>query len=144
MIHSGLRSMRWAWGSLHHPSISRYVLDIPISEITTSKRNFTSSCTAKGRAPDSLLRLKSLVSENDHSLARTWLEGFGPEDIPKEAWSASYSRSSGPGGQVSPCFRFHSTPPPFQSHSTATFSKLAYFHNALLFLVDQQRAMGQS
>ena len=110
MILSGLRTTKGKWATLHNPSISRYVLDISISEVTTAKRNFTSTSTAKGRAPESLLRLKSLVTENDHSLARTWLEGFGPEDIPKEAWSASYSRSSGPGGQVSPHFSLHSTP----------------------------------
>jgi hypothetical protein len=46
-------------------------------------------------------RIHSLDSEEDHASARTWLDGFKESDIPKEAWEAGYSRSSGPGGQVS-------------------------------------------
>jgi peptidyl-tRNA hydrolase ICT1 len=47
------------------------------------------------------LRLQSLQSDTDHSVARNWLDGFRVDDIPKDAWEAGYSRSSGPGGQAS-------------------------------------------
>ena len=67
-----------------------------------SKRLFSSTTPLAAPASDSLLRLQSLASPAEHSEARTWLDDFQVDDIPKEAWEAGYSRSSGPGGQVSP------------------------------------------
>jgi hypothetical protein len=64
--------------------------------------HFSSTGTLAAPVPEALLRLQSLQTESDHSAARTWLDDFQVEDIPKEAWEAGYSRSSGPGGQVSP------------------------------------------
>lgn len=109
MLLSKMRSTRWVRasgsgsGPLHHthphPSFVRYTRSFDAYEI----RGFTSTIFTWGRAPDSLLGLRSLNTESEHSLARAWLEEFGVGDIPKEAWSAGYTRSSGPGGQVSPC-----------------------------------------
>jgi peptidyl-tRNA hydrolase ICT1 len=56
------------------------------------------TCAAAGTE---LLRLQSLDTPADHKAAREWVDGFGVGDIPKEALAVSYSRSSGPGGQVS-------------------------------------------
>lgn len=67
-----------------------------------SKRLFSSTTPLAAPASDSLLRLQSLESPAEHSEARTWLNDFQVDDIPKGAWEAGYSRSSGPGGQVSP------------------------------------------
>ena len=64
-------------------------------------RHLASSTSTRAPASDSLLRLQFLESDADHSSARNWLDGFGVDDIPKDAWEAGYSRSSGPGGQVS-------------------------------------------
>jgi hypothetical protein len=66
-------------------------------------RRFLSSTTPLAApASEHLLRLQSLESPADHAEARTWLNDFQVDDIPKESWEAGYSRSSGPGGQVSP------------------------------------------
>ena len=65
------------------------------------RRLFSSTTPFAAPASDSLLRLQSLESPAEHSEARTWLDDFQVDDIPKEAWEAGYSRSSGPGGQVS-------------------------------------------
>lgn len=87
-------------GIASHPW--RSSLSLP-HRISLAARTLTSTPTNRAKAPESLLRLESLKSESDHALARTWLDGFGVDDIPKEAWEASYSRSSGPGGQVRLC-----------------------------------------
>ncbi|ORX33398.1 hypothetical protein BD324DRAFT_639967 [Kockovaella imperatae] len=57
------------------------------------------SASRFGPAPASLLALKSLDTEEDSTLAREWVKGFTVEDIPKSSYTATYSRSSGPGGQ---------------------------------------------
>ncbi|KAK8869477.1 hypothetical protein IAR55_000042 [Kwoniella newhampshirensis] len=48
---------------------------------------------------DDLKHLHHLSSTKDHALARTWLDGFKVDDIPKESLEITRSRSSGPGGQ---------------------------------------------
>ena len=96
MTTRGIRSFGW---SSIGPS------ERPMSDLicrVRSIRVFSSSFVWRARAPDSLLRLVALESEADHSLARDWIEEFKEGDIPKDTWVASYSRSSGPGGQVSP------------------------------------------
>jgi hypothetical protein len=85
MLSSQLR--RWIVLSKHGLPIRRFL------SITTP---------LAAPASESLLRLQSLETPADHSEARTWLNDFEVDDIPKEAWEAGYSRSSGPGGQVSP------------------------------------------
>lgn len=50
-------------------------------------------------------RLAALKTESDHAAARRWLDDFTLGDIPKHAYEVGYSRSSGPGGQVSHCHR---------------------------------------
>ena len=54
------------------------------------------SNTGIPRPPD----LKTLESPEDNVRARSWLEDFKSRAIPKEFVELSYSRSSGPGGQV--------------------------------------------
>lgn len=48
------------------------------------------------RPPD----LKALESPEDNQHARTWIERFKAQSIPKELVGLTFSRSSGPGGQV--------------------------------------------
>lgn len=60
----------------------------------------TTACLA-AKPPVQLLHISKLGSESEHLLARQWVDAFNPEDIPKEGWVATRSRSSGPGGQVS-------------------------------------------
>lgn len=63
--------------------------------------SFSTSSFRFARAPKDLVDLFSMSNESHHALARTWLDSFTIEDIPKDAYEVSYSRSSGPGGQVS-------------------------------------------
>jgi len=63
-------------------------------------RSFTTIPRRLAPASPALLAIPSLDHESDHALARAWLDGFKEGDIPKTAWEAGYSRSSGPGGQV--------------------------------------------
>ncbi|KIR31397.1 peptidyl-tRNA hydrolase ICT1 [Cryptococcus deuterogattii MMRL2647] len=58
----------------------------------------TTSCLA-AKPPVQLLHVPKLDSETEHLLARQWIDAFTLEDIPKEGWVATRSRSSGPGGQ---------------------------------------------
>ncbi|GAA6062030.1 hypothetical protein JCM10212_005463 [Sporobolomyces blumeae] len=47
-------------------------------------------------------RLSALASRSDHDLATTWLSAFSacpPSTWPRDTYSTSFSRSSGPGGQ---------------------------------------------
>jgi peptidyl-tRNA hydrolase ICT1 len=44
--------------------------------------------------------LRVLATAADMALARQWLEHFGREIIPRTYVDLSFSRSSGPGGQV--------------------------------------------
>jgi hypothetical protein len=63
-------------------------------------RRFNSSNTA--------LNLDRLTSDQDHREAARWLENFkqdGSDRIPRTAYEIQMSRSSGPGGQVSPLRR---------------------------------------
>ncbi|CAK9783917.1 hypothetical protein CC85DRAFT_322259 [Cutaneotrichosporon oleaginosum] len=62
-------------------------------------RHIFSSTPSLGPAPPKLLALKELVEDEHHALARDWLDGFVPEDVPKTSYEVSYARSSGPGGQ---------------------------------------------
>lgn len=65
-----------------------------------SSRRWLHSTTARwGKAPPELLRLSALGSDAEHKLAREWLDGFRPGDIPPTAIEKSFARSSGPGGQ---------------------------------------------
>lgn len=50
------------------------------------------------RPPD----LKILESPEDNHRARSWVEEFKSRQIPRELVELSFSRSSGPGGQVIP------------------------------------------
>ncbi|KIR50771.1 peptidyl-tRNA hydrolase ICT1 [Cryptococcus gattii Ru294] len=58
----------------------------------------TTPCLA-AKPPVQLLHVPKLDSETEHLLARQWIDAFTVEDIPKEGWVATRSRSSGPGGQ---------------------------------------------
>ncbi|WVO24898.1 uncharacterized protein IAS62_006278 [Cryptococcus decagattii] len=58
----------------------------------------TTACLA-AKPPVQLLHVPKLDSETEHLLARQWIDTFTLEDIPKEGWVATRSRSSGPGGQ---------------------------------------------
>ncbi|WVN85156.1 uncharacterized protein L203_100299 [Cryptococcus depauperatus CBS 7841] len=62
-------------------------------------RSITSSACAQGKLPAQPLSLIRLVEESDHAWAREWVDGFTVDDIPKEGYLATKSRSSGPGGQ---------------------------------------------
>jgi hypothetical protein len=64
-------------------------------------RTFSVAAARLANAPKTLLQLPDLVKPDDHQLAENWINGFQQDDIPKDAWETSYSRSSGPGGQVS-------------------------------------------
>ncbi|WWD16262.1 hypothetical protein CI109_100688 [Kwoniella shandongensis] len=46
-----------------------------------------------------LQHLHHLSSHKDHALARSWVDGFKLDHIPKESLEITRSRSSGPGGQ---------------------------------------------
>lgn len=63
------------------------------------KLSTTSSCLAS--PTKALLGLGTLETPEQHKLAKEWVDNFRRDDIPKDAWEATYSRSSGPGGQVS-------------------------------------------
>lgn len=63
------------------------------------QRQFTSSPSSHGRAPDSLLNIPALDKDEDHIAAREWLDEFTVDDVPKTSYVASYARSSGAGGQ---------------------------------------------
>ena len=64
-------------------------------------RSLSNTLVAAAPVSESLLLLFTLQTPEDHSEARSWLDNFQVNHIPKEAWEAGYSRSSGPGGQVS-------------------------------------------
>lgn len=65
-----------------------------------SRRLFSTTACLAAKPPVKLLHIPKLGSESEHLLARQWVDAFTPEDIPKEGWVATRSRSSGPGGQV--------------------------------------------
>lgn len=78
----------------------RVVLAPPlIPRHAPSFRPLSSSSSRLGPASPELLALKELVKDEDHALAREWLDDFVPEDVPKTSYEVSYARSSGPGGQ---------------------------------------------
>lgn len=65
-------------------------------------RGFTSTAVRLGKASKvskELASLRTLSTDDDHKSARTWVDGFTLEDVPKEELDISYARSSGPGGQ---------------------------------------------
>lgn len=52
-------------------------------------------------------RLSELLTEGDNNIASAWIDEFkAVNKIPKELVEFSFSRSSGPGGQVSPAFNY--------------------------------------
>lgn len=65
-----------------------------------SRRLLSTTACLAAKPPVKLLHIPKLGSESEHLLARQWVDAFTPEDIPKEGWVATRSRSSGPGGQV--------------------------------------------
>lgn len=65
------------------------------------RRLLSSTACLAAKPPVQLLHVPKLDSETEHLLARQWIDAFTLEDIPKEGWVATRSRSSGPGGQVS-------------------------------------------
>ncbi|WVQ99068.1 hypothetical protein IAU59_006200 [Kwoniella sp. CBS 9459] len=67
--------------------------------IPGSIRTLTSTASLQEKASTHLLRLAKLDKEADHVEARAWVDGFTLDDIPKDAYEVSRSRSSGPGGQ---------------------------------------------
>ncbi|WWC69080.1 uncharacterized protein I206_103016 [Kwoniella pini CBS 10737] len=62
-------------------------------------KQFTTSLNRFAKPPTTLLSLSSLVEESNHIQAREWVNNFKVNDIPKESYEISRSRSSGPGGQ---------------------------------------------
>lgn len=65
-------------------------------------RCFTATTARLGKASKvsrELAALRSLSTDDDHRHARTWVDSFTLEDVPKEELDVSYARSSGPGGQ---------------------------------------------
>ena len=81
--------------------LSRLRVQIRLIIAQQAVRSLSSSFICAAPSSDSLLRLATLQTPEDHSEARSWLDNFQVNHIPKEAWEAGYSRSSGPGGQVS-------------------------------------------
>ena len=57
--------------------------------------------TSKSFAPTPP-EVKALETSNDMKAARLWADAFRKVSIPREAVELSFSRSSGPGGQVKP------------------------------------------
>ncbi|KAL1410954.1 hypothetical protein Q8F55_001897 [Vanrija albida] len=62
-------------------------------------RLLSTSSSAAGPAPARLLALAQLSKQDDHTLARDWINGFTLDDLPKDGYEVTYARSSGPGGQ---------------------------------------------
>ncbi|WWD09736.1 hypothetical protein V865_007864 [Kwoniella europaea PYCC6329] len=62
-------------------------------------RTVASSSVSFAKASPHLLVLPTLPKETDHAAAREWVDNFKLDDIPKDAYIISRSRSSGPGGQ---------------------------------------------
>jgi len=67
--------------------------------LPSSSRSISTSPPLRKPPSPELLAVSALNTEEDHALARAWLDEFVPEDIPKSAYDVSYARSSGPGGQ---------------------------------------------
>lgn len=69
--------------------------DLTLTHVLRGTTRWMSSASLP-RPPD----LKTLETPDDNASARTWIENFKSAQIPKEVVEMSYSRSSGPGGQV--------------------------------------------
>lgn len=65
------------------------------------RRAFSLSCRSNARPSTKLLTIPALSQASEHQEAKAWLDGFTSSDIPKSGYEVSWSRSSGPGGQVS-------------------------------------------
>ncbi|WWC60712.1 uncharacterized protein I303_103288 [Kwoniella dejecticola CBS 10117] len=68
-------------------------------KLNKSLRYFSATPCLPGKAPSQLLITPSLSKESDHISARQWIDDFEVDDIPKDSYEISRSRSSGPGGQ---------------------------------------------
>lgn len=51
------------------------------------------------KQPVTFLRFTSSFTKEEIALAQEWLDSFTPSQIPKDHFTISFSRSSGPGGQ---------------------------------------------
>lgn len=72
---------------------------VTLPRLSGTLRHLSTSPRCLGPASPDLLALKDLVDDEDHALARDWLDAFALEDVPKSSYQVSYARSSGPGGQ---------------------------------------------
>lgn len=63
-------------------------------------RSFSTGNTIFVPPPASIASLEKLKEEKDHAAARKWIHEFELGDIPQDSIEVTYSRSSGPGGQV--------------------------------------------
>ncbi|OCF32073.1 hypothetical protein I316_06229 [Kwoniella heveanensis BCC8398] len=93
------RRRKSGWHHRTYSSRSRSSLSSSALSDIVQRRNLTSSSHSLDKASDHLLRLSKLDKEADHVEAREWVERFKVDDIPKDAYEVSRSRSSGPGGQ---------------------------------------------
>ncbi|WVF71837.1 hypothetical protein IAT40_006646 [Kwoniella sp. CBS 6097] len=66
---------------------------------SSARRSFPTTTAVQDKASDHLLSIPKLDKEADHVQAREWVNGFRVDDIPKDGYEVSRSRSSGPGGQ---------------------------------------------
>ncbi|WRT67502.1 uncharacterized protein IL334_004474 [Kwoniella shivajii] len=80
---------------IHTRTLSSHLL----SSRTNWKRGISTSILRLAKASPQLLSLSLLGKETDHKLAREWVDNFKIDDIPKDGYEATRSRSSGPGGQ---------------------------------------------
>jgi hypothetical protein len=96
-------------------NLARSPYTLSQSPVCLVYRSFTTSNSKYAVPPPEVRTLAALTSEEDHSAASKWLSTFTVEDIPKTAYEVSYSRSSGPGGQV----RLHYSIPPHSADDHA-------------------------
>ncbi|WWC89665.1 uncharacterized protein L201_004590 [Kwoniella dendrophila CBS 6074] len=80
------------------PMIQHRIINAP-STIHILSKSFTTHSRYHAKASSELLGISSLIKESDHILAREWIDNFKLDDIPKESYIITRSRSSGPGGQ---------------------------------------------
>jgi hypothetical protein len=83
----------------------RGMLRALFGNVTTARQLHTTALKHTDTGPSSYLRCPRLQTPDEHRTARNWVDSFAVSDIPKEALTVSYSRSSGPGGQV--CQLYH-------------------------------------
>ncbi|OCF71465.1 hypothetical protein I204_07523 [Kwoniella mangroviensis CBS 8886] len=81
------------------PKVPRGIRLLKTSIRLLQLSQFSSSILRSAKASPQLLALSSLVKESDHAAAREWVDSFKLDDVPKDGYVVSRSRSSGPGGQ---------------------------------------------